>query len=80
MLFYGQDNGVHVSDKSALIKYLNSAPANKLASKLEYSPLSAAVQKAVLGALEGRGAANPPACSSEKRMSLVAGHSWPWSL
>ncbi|HEY3675203.1 MAG TPA: substrate-binding domain-containing protein [Candidatus Tumulicola sp.] len=54
-LFYGNNNGVHLSDKTALIKFMESAQANKLVKKLEYTPLSASIQKAVLTALNGKG-------------------------
>jgi phosphate transport system substrate-binding protein len=52
-LFYGNNNGVHVSDKIALIKFMESAQANKIVKKLEYTSLSSSIQKAVLSALNG---------------------------
>jgi len=60
-LFYGQNNGVHVSDKQALIKYVASTPANKVVSKLEYVPLSTSIHTAVLNALAGN-SGSQPAC------------------
>ena len=55
LMFYGQNNGVHVSDKIALIKYLMSSAANKIVGKLEYAPLSSSLQTATLNALNGSG-------------------------
>jgi phosphate transport system substrate-binding protein len=54
-LFYGNNNGVHVSDKQALIKFMVSKQANNIVKKLEYTPLSPSIQKAVLTALNGQG-------------------------
>jgi ABC-type phosphate transport system substrate-binding protein len=54
-LFYGQNNGVHVADKKALITFMESAQANKIVKKLEYTALNASVQNAVLTALNGSG-------------------------
>lgn len=59
LLFYGQNNGVHLSDKTALIKFLESSQANKMVNKLEYSALSPSVEKAVLNALDGNGGSQP---------------------
>ncbi len=55
LLFYGQNNGVHVSDKDALINYLMSTPATKIVGKLEYAPLSSSLRTAVINALTGAG-------------------------
>ncbi|MBV9719670.1 MAG: substrate-binding domain-containing protein [Candidatus Eremiobacteraeota bacterium] len=55
LLFYGQNNGVHVPDKTALIKFLVSAQANTIIKKLEYAPLSSSVESAVVSALNGNG-------------------------
>ncbi|HEV3090640.1 MAG TPA: substrate-binding domain-containing protein [Candidatus Cybelea sp.] len=52
-LFYGNNNGVHVSDKETLVKYIASAPANKVVNKLEYAPLSASIHTAITNALNG---------------------------
>jgi phosphate transport system substrate-binding protein len=60
LLFYGQNNGVHVSDKQTLITFLTSAQANAIISKLEYTPLSASIHSAVTTALNGSG--SHPAC------------------
>ncbi len=55
LMFYGQNNGVHVSDKIALIKFLMSPAANKIVGKLEYAPLSSSLETAVVNALDGSG-------------------------
>jgi phosphate transport system substrate-binding protein len=59
LLFYGQNNGVHVTDKIALIKFMESANATKIVKKVEYTPLAASIQKAVLTALSGKGKKAP---------------------
>jgi ABC-type phosphate transport system substrate-binding protein len=59
LLFYGQNNGVHVSDKTALIKFLESSSANKIVNKLEYTSLSPSIQTASLKALNGNGGSEP---------------------
>ncbi len=53
LLFYGQNNGVHTSDKIALIKFLESSKAVTIVKKLEYTPLASSVRKAVLSVLTG---------------------------
>jgi ABC-type phosphate transport system substrate-binding protein len=53
LLFYGNNNGIHVSDKTTLIKFLESTPANKITDKLEYVPLAPSIESAVLSALKG---------------------------
>jgi len=53
LLFYGQNNGVHLSDKIALIKFLESKSAVNIVNTLEYIPLSKSIQSAVLNALNG---------------------------
>jgi len=55
LLFYGNNNGVHLPDKTALIKYLESAAANKLVKKFEYTALPASIENAVISALNGSG-------------------------
>jgi ABC-type phosphate transport system substrate-binding protein len=55
LLFYGQNNGVHVSDKQTLITFLESSQANKIENKLEYTSLSSSVETAVVNALNGTG-------------------------
>jgi|SRR5579883_672105 len=52
-LFYGNNNGIHVSDKIALINFLVSPQAGKLMEKLEYTPLSSSVHTAITNALKG---------------------------
>jgi ABC-type phosphate transport system substrate-binding protein len=54
-LFYGQNNGVHTSDKQKLITFMESAQANKIVKKLEYTALSPSIQTAVMTALNGSG-------------------------
>jgi ABC-type phosphate transport system substrate-binding protein len=54
-LFYGQNNGVHVSDKKTLIQFIASTQANTLLGPLEYTPLAKSVHSAVLTALNGSG-------------------------
>jgi ABC-type phosphate transport system substrate-binding protein len=61
LLFYGQNNGVHLADKTKLIKFLESSAANKIINKLEYTPLSSSVQTAVTSALNGN-SGSQPAC------------------
>lgn len=55
LLFYGNNNGVHVSDKEKLIAFLESTKAKKIEGKLEYTPLSTSIETAVLNALNGKG-------------------------
>jgi ABC-type phosphate transport system substrate-binding protein len=59
LLFYGNNNGVHVSDKQKLINFLESKQANTIINKLEYIPLSSSIQKAVISALNGNGGSQP---------------------
>ena len=59
LLFYGNNNGVHLSDKQKLISYLESKKANTLINKLEYIPLSSSVESAVNSALNGNGGSQP---------------------
>jgi len=59
LLFYGQNNDVHTSDKIALIKFLESKQANKLVNKFEYSALSSSIESATLTALNGNGGSQP---------------------
>jgi ABC-type phosphate transport system substrate-binding protein len=54
-LFYGNNNGIHLSEKKTLIEYLVSKPAGNLLSPLEYTPLSKGVHKAILNAMSGHG-------------------------
>jgi phosphate transport system substrate-binding protein len=60
LLFYGNNNGIHVSDKTTLIKFVVSPAANKLIEKIEYTPLSNSIHTAVLNALNGN--ASQSAC------------------
>jgi ABC-type phosphate transport system substrate-binding protein len=55
LLFYGNNNGIHLSDKKTLIKYVESSAANSLVTKLEYVPLVTSIETAVLNALNGSG-------------------------
>ena len=59
LLFYGQNNGVHVSDKQALIKFLAGTSANGIVNKLEYASLNGSVHKATLNALNGTSTKKP---------------------
>jgi len=59
MLFYGQNNGVHVSDKTKLINFLESKSARTIVNKLRYAVLSTSIQTAVLNALNGNGGSQP---------------------
>ncbi|MBV8499040.1 MAG: substrate-binding domain-containing protein, partial [Candidatus Eremiobacteraeota bacterium] len=59
LLFYGQNNGVHTADKKTLVKWIEGKSANNITNKLEYTPLSAGVETAVLNALNGNGGSQP---------------------
>jgi ABC-type phosphate transport system substrate-binding protein len=58
-LFYGLNNGQHLSDKQALIKFMVSSQANSIVKKLEYVGLPSGVHNAVLTALNGQGSSQP---------------------
>jgi len=60
LLFYGENNGVHISDKLTLIKWLESSAVDKYLTPLEYVPLSTTIQSAVLTALNSGGAGSTP--------------------
>jgi ABC-type phosphate transport system substrate-binding protein len=53
LLFYGNNNGIHLSDKKTLINYVESSAANAIENKLEYAPLSSSIETAVINALNG---------------------------
>lgn len=53
LLFYGQNNGIHVADKTTLIKYIASSAANSIVKSLEYAPLNNGIHKAIIKALNG---------------------------
>jgi ABC-type phosphate transport system substrate-binding protein len=59
LLFYGNNNGVHVPDKKTLIKYLYSNPANTIINGFENTPLALSVRTAALKALNGSGSVQP---------------------
>ncbi|HEV3089901.1 MAG TPA: substrate-binding domain-containing protein [Candidatus Cybelea sp.] len=59
LLFYGNNNGTHLADKTALIKFLESPLAAKVVNKLEYTSLSKSIQTATLNALAGNGGSQP---------------------
>jgi ABC-type phosphate transport system substrate-binding protein len=59
LLFYGKNNGVHLSDKKTLINFLESKKANNITNKLEFVPLSQSVESAVISALNGNGGSQP---------------------
>lgn len=54
-LFYGQNNGVHVADKTTLVNFITSSTANNIVEKLEYAPLSSSIHTAITNALTGTG-------------------------
>ncbi|HVR45358.1 MAG TPA: substrate-binding domain-containing protein [Candidatus Binatia bacterium] len=59
-LFYGQNNGIHVSDKKKLINWLaTSSAANRITNRLEYIPLPLSVHTAIVNALNGNGGSQP---------------------
>jgi phosphate transport system substrate-binding protein len=60
LMFYGNNNGVHVPQKEKLIKFLISAKANKIVDNLEYIALSPTIQTAVGNALAGKGHSTSP--------------------
>jgi len=51
--FYGNNNGVHVSDKKTLVNFIVSSTANSILSKLEYTALSSSIHTAITNALNG---------------------------
>ncbi|MFY9884978.1 MAG: substrate-binding domain-containing protein [Candidatus Cybelea sp.] len=59
LLFYGQNNGVHVADKTTLIKYIASPAANTIVKSLEYAPLNSGIHTAILNALNGSSSHKP---------------------
>jgi phosphate transport system substrate-binding protein len=60
LLFYGNNNGVHVADKTTLIKYIASPAANAIVKSLEYAPLNNGIHTAILQALNGNGGSHKP--------------------
>ncbi|MBV8281622.1 MAG: hypothetical protein JO347_06100 [Candidatus Eremiobacteraeota bacterium] len=59
-LFYGQNNGIHVSDKKTLINWLaTSKAASKIVGKLEYVSLPTSIHTAITSALNGNGGSQP---------------------
>jgi phosphate transport system substrate-binding protein len=54
-LYYGNNNGIHVADKTKLITFVTSSTASTLISKLEYAPLASSVHTAITTALKGSG-------------------------
>jgi phosphate transport system substrate-binding protein len=59
LLFYGINNGQHLSDKQSLIQFLLSSQADTLINKLEYVPLPNSIHNAVNNALQGQGSSQP---------------------
>lgn len=55
LMFYGQNNGIHLADKKKLIQFMASTQAATLLSPLEYTPISKKMRTAVLTALNGSG-------------------------
>jgi phosphate transport system substrate-binding protein len=62
LLFYGNNNGVHVPDKLKLINYLTSSAANTLVSGLEYTAINKGIQAVVSAAANGTGSYAGNAC------------------
>ena len=59
-LFYGNNNGIHLTDKKKLIQYIaNTSAVASVLAPLEYTPLSTAIGKRIVGALNGHGKAKP---------------------
>ena len=56
LLFYGNNNGVHVADKLKLINYMESSAAATLVGNLEYTSLAKPLPKFILQAANGTGA------------------------
>jgi phosphate transport system substrate-binding protein len=55
LMFYGNNNGVHVADKLKLINYITSSAANTLVGGIEYTSLAGGLQKAIASAANGTG-------------------------
>lgn len=55
MLFFGNSNGLHTSDRLKLVNYMTSAAANTVVSNLEYTALSKGLQKSIASAANGTG-------------------------
>lgn len=55
MLFYGKNNGVHLSDKKKLVTFLLGGKATSIIKSLEYTPVPASLHSAVKTALKGKG-------------------------
>lgn len=60
LLFYGNNNGIHLPDKKTLINFVESSAANTLEAKLEYTPLASSIETAVINALNGNGGSQTP--------------------
>jgi phosphate transport system substrate-binding protein len=56
LMFYGNNNGVHVADKVKLINYIMSPAGNTVLGNLEYTPIAKGLQNGVLAATNGTGA------------------------
>jgi phosphate transport system substrate-binding protein len=54
-LFYGKNQGVHLQDKTTLVKFIASAAANSVLGHYEYTPLGTGVHNQILKALNGHG-------------------------
>jgi ABC-type phosphate transport system substrate-binding protein len=59
LLFYSQNNGVHVADKKKLINFIVTAKANKIVNGFEYASLPASIETAVTNALNGNQSVKP---------------------
>ncbi|MBV8530140.1 MAG: hypothetical protein JO104_02400, partial [Candidatus Eremiobacteraeota bacterium] len=59
LLFYGNNNGVHLADKQTLITYVTSPSANGLLKKLEYAPMPTSIHTKVRHAANGTAGGGP---------------------
>ena len=62
LLFYGKNNGVHITDKKKLVNFINSSTGNIITSSFEYTSLSSSLQNLVLAAANGTGSYSGKAC------------------
>lgn len=55
-LFYGNNNGIHLADKTKLVQYIaNTTQMAAVLQPLEYTPLSSAIGNKITAALKGHG-------------------------
>jgi phosphate transport system substrate-binding protein len=60
LLFYGQNNGVHLAQKHQLILFMTHVRSQKIISGLEYAPLSSSIIKADYEAADGSNSGKGP--------------------